>query len=973
MVTSAGRYIVSPLAYSDRLRDALLVLSRDRLSEVAARLRVEVADRRSANSHAEAIARAQGLTTGDILAEAKRSELKGICEKLGVDSSGKEKGPILARIASALGEKTEALTLTSPEPEPAKPPRERKQRSTSSNGNGVSDYRHPEATRKNNPPAGLIEFDRPPPQPTKKYAYDPHLDPQLQWAGKAEHTSFEVDTVSLHIHEQVSAQAILKAVKREDAQRDLFAEPQLSESKQIDFYSHEVGWRNRLVLGDSLLVMNSLLEREQMAGKVQCIYVDPPYGVKFNSNFQPSISKREVRDGDDGSLTREPEQIQAYRDTWTLGVHTYLTYLRDRLLLARELLAESGSIFVQISDENVHHVRELLDEVFGKDNAVSVIPFVKTAGLGASGLVTVCDYLLWYSRDKAKLKYRQLFAPKGEDDPASIQYFWLELPDGTRRKMTGPERSDARLVPAGARFFALDNLTSGAFRENTTIPYVYENKTYHPGADKCWKTTKEGLNRLASTRRLAVSGNTLRYVRFLDDFPVQPFKALWTDTGTGGFGDEKFYVVQTTQKVIARCVLMTTDPGDLVLDPTCGSGTTACVAEQWGRRWITIDTSRVALSIARQRLLTNRYPYYSLRSEKVRDGFVYERVPHITLGSIANNARLDTCKTQEERERVIRESAEQEVLYGQPEENQNKIRVTGPFTVEAIPIASMEDPTDQPPADGAAGAEAVTANRGEGAPASHIETMLDLIRKTGVSFPGGTTLSLKDAHFVQGGKEWLHAEATTGIEGDPRMVAISFGPRHAPVLPMQVLQGIQETRGYDIVLFVGFALDPEAGKIINNGAQGRMLHFVAAASDILVGDLLKTTKATKLFTVFGLPDVKVTKLKGGEVQVELKGIDIYDPNDGSTTSDDGESAAAWFLDQDYDGKTFCICQAFFPAGKAKNPWEKLQRALKGKIDEEKFEALRGTVSLPFKPGKKLAVKVVDDRGNEVVKVVEGKA
>jgi adenine-specific DNA-methyltransferase len=329
-----------PLAYSDRLRDALLSLSRDALAEVSARHGLSVADRRSAGAHAESIARA-GLTVGDILGSAKRADLKGVCEKLGLDSSGKEKAPILARIASALGETVAPLTLAPSEPEPPKERSKAKPRQQASkNGDGgvVADYRFPEATRKNNPPAGLVEFDKPPPQPIKHYAYDPHLDPQLTWAGKAEHTSFDIETVSLHIHEQVAPQAILRAVKREDAQRTLFAEPDLPESKQIDFYAHEVGWRNRLVLGDSLLVMNSLLEREQMAGKVQCIYLDPPYGVKFNSNFQPSISRRDVKDGDDASLTREPEQIQAYRDTWTLGVHSYLTYLRDRLLLAREHL-----------------------------------------------------------------------------------------------------------------------------------------------------------------------------------------------------------------------------------------------------------------------------------------------------------------------------------------------------------------------------------------------------------------------------------------------------------------------------------------------------------------------------------------------------------------------------------------------------------------------------------------------------------
>jgi adenine-specific DNA-methyltransferase len=423
---------------------------------------------------------------------------------------------------------------------------------------------------------------------------------------------------------------------------------------------------------------------------------------------------------------------------------------------------------------------------------------------------------------------------------------------------------------------------------------------------------------------------------------------------------------------------MTTDPGDLVLDPTCGSGTTAFVAEQWGRRWITCDTSRVALAIARQRLLTGRFPYYGLRSEHVRDGFVYKAVPHITLGAIANNPKLDECKTQEERERVIRESAEQEILYDQPEEDRSRVRVSGPFTVEAIPVASMEDPDAAPEAlepdarqDGIAG-----LGRGEmrasDVGGDFVAHMIDLLRKNGgVHFKNGKPLPLTTIRALKTPHEYVHAESETGIEGDPRRVAVSFGPRHGPVTPKQVLEAIQQTRGYDIVLFVGFACDPEAGKMIETaGVQGRELHFVHAAPDILVTDLLKTSKATKLFTVFGLPDVKLQKaLAPGEIIVRLSGIDIYDPTTGETQHDEGESVAAWFLDHDYDGRTFCVCQALFPAGKMKNPWEKIQKSLKGSIDEERFKALRGTESIPFKPGKRIAVKVIDDRGNEVVKVV----
>jgi adenine-specific DNA-methyltransferase len=436
-------------------------------------------------------------------------------------------------------------------------------------------------------------------------------------------------------------------------------------------------------------------------------------------------------------------------------------------------------------------------------------------------------------------------------------------------------------------------------------------------------------------------------------------------------------VVQTNVKVIGRCILLCTDPGDLVLDPTCGSGTAAFVAEQWGRRWITCDTSRVALAIARQRILTARYPYYRLRSEKVKDGFHYKTVPHITLKSIAQNPMLDACETQAERDRVIREDADQEVLYDLPDEDKGKVRVSGPFTVEAIPVASLEGAEESPiePLDpGSREDDLARGGRGvagAGAGVDYVGYMIDLLKKTGgVHFKNGKTLPLADLRPVKTSFEWLHAESATGFgEGDPRKVAVSFGPRHAPVTPRQVLDTIGETRGYDIVLFVGFACDPEALGMIEKGTADRTFQFVHAAPDILVGDLVKTSKATKLFTVFGLPDVKIAKEKDGAVVVKLTGVDIYDPVTGETQHDDGENVAAWFLDHDYDGRTFCVSQAFFPGGRTKNPWEKLQKALKGSIDEDKFESLRGTTSIPFKPGKKVAVKVIDDRGNEVVKVV----
>jgi adenine-specific DNA-methyltransferase len=969
---------MSDSSSANAVRTAFETLNRGRLAEIADKLGLTVADRRSSAAYVAAIAKAPKVDGA--LGVLSRDELKSMCEALGVDSSGRDKDPIIARLVARFGDgaapKADGFALM---PTEAKKPRPKQTTMDMKPGpkvrqktdGPVGDYRH-EDTRKNNPPAGLIDLDKPPAKPVQTYSYDPHLDPQLIWSGKAEHTSFDVDTVSLHIHERISAQAILRAAKREEAQRSLFAETELPDSKAIDFYAHDVGWANRLVLGDSLLVMNSLLEREQMAGKVQCIYMDPPYGVQFSSNFQPAVSRRMVKD-DDTSLTREPEQIQAYRDTWTLGIHSYLTYLRDRLQVARELLGNSGSVFVQIGQENVHLVRVLLDEVFGRDNFVSLISYRTSVPLTSSGLPSVDDYILWYARDRTALKMHPLFVARETGDKS--RFTNVELSGGTRRGITANERARPDTLPEGSRVFTVLDLASSGYTQSCTFEFEYNGKKYRTSSGKSWKTTRDGMERLARVGRISDTGDTIRYVLYLDDFPVMKLTNSWSDT-TGELG--KTYVVQTHTNVIERCLLMTTDPGDLVLDPTCGSGTTAFVAEQWGRRWITCDTSRVALAIARQRVLTARYPYYSLRSDRVRDGFVYKTVPHITLGSIAQNPKLDACKTQEERERLIRESADQEVLYDQPVEDKSKVRVSGPFTVEAIPVAAMEDPTapqvEQLPPE--ARDDDIARGRGHDAGriadlgGDYIGHMIDLFKKSGgVHFKGGKNLPLTTIRPVRTPHEYLHAESETGIEGDGRKVAISFGPRHGPVTPKQVLDAIQQTRGYDLVLFVGFACDPEAGRMIEQGAQGREFQFVHAAPDILVQDLLKTSKATKLFTVFGLPDVKIKKEKDGQVAVTLAGVDLYDPITSETHHDDGDSVAAWFLDHDYDGRTFLVCQAFFPGGKVKNPWERLQKALKGTIDEDKFESLRGTTSIPFKPGKRVAVKVIDDRGNEVVKVV----
>ncbi|MGD9840604.1 MAG: site-specific DNA-methyltransferase, partial [Candidatus Bipolaricaulis sp.] len=504
----------------------------------------------------------------------------------------------------------------------------------------VEQYKHKDKERLNNPPAGLVTPETDPDAGQKKtYAYDPHLDPQLVWAGKAEHTSFEVPTVSLHVHERIDPSTIIEAVLKrngEQYQPSLFETPEENPPirQAVEFYKHAHGWSNRLIAGDSLLVMNSLLEKEGLAGKVQMIYIDPPYGIRYGSNFQPFVNKRDVKDGKDEDLTAEPEQIRAFRDTWELGIHSYLTYLRDRLLLARELLTESGSVFVQIGDENVHHVRELMDEVFGSANMVAAIAFQKARGMEGRLLNSVCDHLLWYAKDKAAVKYRDLYLPK-ESVPGIVdQYDYIAMADGSKERPRPENASAAAAVSSESRRFRLSPLSSF----NKPYTHSFQGKEF----TQRYITTPDGLRRLEAADRLYARGTVLWYVRYLDDFPLVPLTNVWADTQSSF--QEKMYVVQTAVKVVTRCLLMTTDPGDLVLDPTCGSGTTAYVAEQWGRRWITCDTSRVALAIARQRLMTAVFDYYELAhpTEGVGSGFKYKTVPHVTLKSIANNPEIDS-------------------------------------------------------------------------------------------------------------------------------------------------------------------------------------------------------------------------------------------------------------------------------------------------------------------------------------------
>lgn len=974
-------------------------------------------------------------------------------------------------------------------------------------------YRYDEK-RKNIPPAKIAAEGRVPLVPKQQYSYSPRLDPVLrfdssgerdrlpellnvacqraltsdeaqllaealrtqepwlEWAGKRESKRFEVDPVALHIHERVSAQAILKIAARQDIARDLFADPKQDYHQAVQFYQHDIDWANRIILGDSLQVMSSLALREDLAGQVKMIYMDPPYGIRFGSNFQTEIGNRDVKDRD-ANLTREPEMVRAYRDTWTLGVHSYASYLRERFIVARNLLNSSGSIFVQISDENLSVVRLLLDEVFGRANFCSQISFSKAAGglRAANRVGSVLDYILWYAKDLDAMDYYPIYEKKS--DWVESGYTQIEESSGLRRSSTKEERLTG-ILPDGAKPFMSVLMTKPG--PGSKYDVEYQGRNYNSGK-RWWGTTPEGLNRVLLSERVVATENSIRFVNYFDDFPYRALTNLWS--GFGGAANPQ-YVVQTNPEIIKRCMLMVTQPGDLVLDPTCGGGTTAYVAEQWGRRWILIDTSRVAVAIARQRLLTSQFDYYELREpgQGIQNGLKYKTASHITLRSFAQNQNLDPifskhqvildkllaacnaalpdvddsirqklnmkliektrsvgkrglteadqrrwslpkssqsfehwtvpydtdsdwptqltkavqayrlawrAKVAEVNECVAR-SADPEELFDQPELNRAVIRVSGPFTVEAVqppevslgelqesPIGGDPDELEDtfPTRDGDIAARNTEA---------YIDQMLKLLRIDGVRFPDNKQMNFTSLEPIIGKASVLHAEGSWASQDQAEpdqpvrpTIAVAFGPQYGPVTAHQVEHLIRAAAraGYDDLVIAGFNFDGPAQAVIEESAHPNVrIHMAHIRPDVNPGmdGLLKQQPGAQLFTVFGLPR---TVLNGPdrnqEYTVDMEGVDIYNPVDNTVTPSRADKVAAWFVDSDYDGRTFCITQAFFPDRSA---WAKLSKALDKVVDESRFEALSGTRSLPFPVGenKAVAVKVLDPRGNEVMRV-----
>ena len=990
-------------------------------------------------------------------------------------------------------------------------------------------YQHDDAKRKNIPSAAMEAEGKVPMAKRVKYAYSPHLDPilrfdptgradkvqsivdkacrgerlsaseqeilravgqnwerpWLEWAGKQADNArgnSAVDPVALHIHERISAQAILRHAMREDAQRSLFGDPEQTYAEALQFYRHDVDWANRLILGDSLQVMSSLAQRENLTGKVQMIYIDPPYGIRFASNFQPELGNRNVKDGRDEDLTREPEMVRAYRDTWHLGQHSYLQYMRARLAAARSLLTETGSVFVQINDAGLAMMRLLLDEIFGLDCYCGTIAYVVSSGLGANLLPRQTDNLLWYTRrSREQVHYRQILKVKAIDGDGASAYRLGLLPDGQLRALSRTELEDPSRIDPMVKVLRHGDLTKPGPGSRYTVEAF--GRAFSPGK-RWWGLPEDAMRRGLKAERVSQAGATLAIRRFLGDFPAYPITNIWSDTATGAALDKQ-YIVQTNPLVVERCMLMTTEPGDLILDPTCGSGTTAAVAEQWGRRWITIDTSRVALSVARERLLTSRFEHYRTRStpnagspsENPACGFKYRTIPHITLGAVAQNRNLDAIFARHEPllekelananaalssvstelrralkskleaqqkisgkrsisdaerrrwllppdnrdpneawtidvgfqgwypwevpfdtdpdwpqaltdaviayriawsakmnevNKCIADNAEQEELVDQPEVAKNVVRVSGPFTVEGVIPEELSLGADglfdgTPNEFGPDGTDVAGDRQNLSA---YLSRMVSHLRSDGLTFLNNQhkNLDALTPLFEEGSASSIHAEGNWAGEPDSA-VGVTFGPQYGPVTALQVEDAIRSAKRFSDLVIAGFSFDAETYAIVEAQQHPRLrIHIAQIRPDLneSMDGLLKNTPNSQLFTVFGQPDIEVKETKDGWV-CKLDGVMIYDPTENTLRSAHADKVAAWFLDSDYDGRCFCATQAFFPN---KDAWEKIAKALGSQADADAFEAFNGTKSLPFQAGqyKRIAVKVIDPRGNEVMAI-----
>jgi len=936
----------------------------------------------------------------------------------------------------------------------------------------VETLTHADATRKNIPTAEYQSVMEKELQMPVKVSYprgsagleeekqgrNPDLDPQLVWRGKDQQdwSDLVVQAPPLYIQEKMHPKVLIDDLKKQTEaskfttgveQLDLFGDfnglP--NESARTEFYQHEGKWQNRMILGDSLQVMASLAEREGLRGKVQCIYLDPPYGIKFNSNFQWSTTSRDVKDGKADHITREPEQVKAFRDTWRDGIHSYLTYLRDRLTVARDLLTDSGSIFVQIGDENVHRVRAVMDEVFGDGNFVGEITFIKTTSATSGLLGMVSDYVLWYSRTNGNAKFHRMYAEKKLGGEGTTQYVYAEKSFGLDARLTKEEKQNFEALPRNWKIFSVDNCTSSRPASANEASYIDAFGIRFHRRKGSFKTNAEGFRRLGYSSRLFPIGKNLMYKRYFDDFRIIEKNNIWLDTLMTGFSEPKTYVVQTSQKVIQRCILMTTDPGDLVLDPTCGSGTTAYAAEQWGRRWITIDTSRVSLALARARIMGARYPYYLLADsrdgqlkvaeitrsapsshpteENIRHGFVYERVPHITLKAIANNAEIDVIwetfqtkleplrkalnkalkkkwkeweipknadeewpakvlkihagwwkqriKRQKEMDASIAAKADHEFLYDKPYEDKKKVRVAGPFTVESLSPHRVLGVDENDELIDPLESGVVEGHSALGSESDFVQMILENLKTAGVQQAHKddriTFTSLKPWPGDLVCAEGKYIEGT-GSSGREKRAAIFIGPEFGTVSRPDLVKAARESgdADFDVLITCAFNYDAHSSEF---DKLGRIQVLKARMNaDLHMAEDLKNTGKGNLFVIFGEPDIDILEADNDQIQVKVNGVDVFHPNTGEVRSDGAEGIACWFIDSDYNEEAFFVRQAYFLG--ANDPYKSLKITLKAEIDPEAWASLHSDTSRPFaRPESgRIAVKVINHLGDEVMKV-----
>ena len=922
----------------------------------------------------------------------------------------------------------------------------------------VEAFKHDDESRKNIPTAEYQSVMRPNDKQSVQIAYQRRnrdLDPQLVWRGKdmQDWSDLVVHAPPLYIQEKVHPKALIDdllktAREGEHAQgqttADLFSDfngiPKGAD--KTEFYQHDQNWTNRMILGDSLQVMASLAEREGLRGKVQCIYFDPPYGIKFNSNFQWSTTSRDVKDGKADHITREPEQVKAFRDTWRDGIHSYLTYLRDRLTVARDLLTDSGSIFVQISEENVHRLRALMDEVFGDDNFVSQISFVKTMGQTDKALSNNSDYLLWFGKNREVMKFRPNFEPREPFENPTERYIFVEPRLGEMYDLTVAQKMGQASIPDG-RILKLQVPFSQTGSDNSRFPVHFCGRSFLPPGTRGWSTSALGMKRLEKGGYLHVQGNGLWWKSYRDLFPFKRRSNFWDDTRIQAFLEERVYIVQTSTSAVRNCILMSSDPGDLVLDPTCGSGTTATVAEQWGRRWITIDTSRVALALARARIMGARYPFYLLADsrdgqikegevtrtvpssqpvqENIRHGFVYERVPHITLRSIANNAEIDVIwdewqakleplreklnaalkKTwqeweiprvvdaqwpnetnqlhadwwkariarQQEIDKSIAAKAEYEYLYDKPYADKKKVRVAGPFTVESLSphrtltVGANDELIDPKVIDAGARYNAIQ---------SFTQMILENLKTAGVQQAHKDNKIVFSSGPIPWSGDLVCAEAQyqegEGDSAPTRRAAIFIGPEFGTVTRADLVEAAKEAgdAGFDVLIACAFNYEAHTTEF---NKLGRLPVLKARMNaDLHMSEDLKNTGKGNLFVIFGEPDIETIDCGDGNIQVKVNGVDVFHPQSGEVRSDGPDGIACWFLDTDYNEESFFVRHAYFLG--ANDPYGSLKTSLKAEINRDVWETLNSDTSRPFPKPKsgRIAVKVINHLGDEVMKV-----